>query len=39
MVKIFVIAATASLLLAGLLGGSMQLQLAVQALDRLVSGR
>lgn len=36
MVRIVVIAAAGSLLLAGLVGGSMQLQLAVQAADRLL---
>jgi|GEM_PF-2236311 len=36
MVRIVVIAVAGSLLLAGLVGGSMQLQLAVQAADRLL---
>jgi hypothetical protein len=34
-----VIAAVAIAVLSALLGGSVQLQLAVQALDRLLSGR
>lgn len=38
MMSILVIAATASALLAALLGGGVQLQLAVQAVDRLLSG-
>jgi len=39
MMSILVIAAAASVLLAALLGGGVQLQLAVQAVDRLFSGR
>lgn len=39
MMSILVIAAFACLLLSAILGGGMQLQLAVQAVDRLLSGR
>lgn len=39
MMSVLVIAAAASVLLAALLGGGVQLQLAVQAVDRLLSGR
>jgi hypothetical protein len=39
MMSILVIATVASALLAALLGGSVQLQLAVQSVDRLLSGR
>ncbi|MET4684509.1 helix-turn-helix domain-containing protein [Brevundimonas faecalis] len=39
MMSILVIAVVASVLLAALLGGGVQLQLAVQAVDRLFSGR
>lgn len=39
MMSIFVIAAAATVVLAALLGGGVQLQLAVQAVDRLLSGR
>jgi len=38
MMSILVIAAIASALLAALLGGGVQLQLAVQSVDRLLSG-
>lgn len=38
MMSILVIAALACLLLSAVLGGGMQLQLAVQAVDRLLSG-
>lgn len=36
--SIFVIAAAATIVMAALLGGGAQLQLAVQAVDRLLSG-
>lgn len=36
--SIFVIAAASTVVLAALLGGGVQLQLAVQAVDRLLSG-
>ena len=38
MMSIFVIAAASTVVLAALLGGGVQLQLAVQAVDRLLSG-
>ena len=38
MMSIIVIAATATAILSALLGGGVQLQLAVQAVDRLLSG-
>ena len=36
--SIFVIAAAATIVMAALLGGGVQLQLAVSAVDRLLSG-